>query len=84
MIETDQKETTCKPQTRHVLSEVFDRYIEDTITEEQLRRVLDPVIKMIMEGKFDRPYRKALKRVARAISSVFSNKKSSSERKYYS
>ena len=39
------------------LKEIFDHYIEDTITSEQIRRVLEPVLKMIREGKFDRPRR---------------------------
>ena len=35
------------------LKEIFDRYSEDSITEEQVQRVLEPVLKMIYEGKFD-------------------------------
>jgi len=37
-----------------VFKVVYDRYIEDTITEEQVMRVLEPIKKMILEGKFDR------------------------------
>jgi len=38
-----------------VLKQIFDRYVEDTISDEQLRRVLEPVLRMIDEGEFDRP-----------------------------
>ena len=37
-----------------VLKEIFDRYAEDTITEEQVQRVLAPVLRMIREGRFDK------------------------------
>ena len=37
-----------------VLKGVFDWYAEYSITEEQIERVLDPVIKMIHDGKFDK------------------------------
>ena len=40
-----------------VLKQIFDKYIEDTITEEQINRVLEPVLKLIREGAFDRPRR---------------------------
>ena len=35
-----------------VLKEIFDRYAEETITDEQLQRVLAPVLKMIQDQKF--------------------------------
>ena len=38
-----------------VLMEILGRCADDTITEEQVQRVLEPVFKMIWEGKFDRP-----------------------------
>jgi len=37
------------------MKQVFDRYIEDSITEEQIRRILEPVLRRIREGAFDRP-----------------------------
>gem|GEM_PF-5629041 len=40
-----------------VLKLVFDKYLEDSITEEQVQRILEPVLKMILEGRFDRPPR---------------------------
>ena len=40
------------------LRNVFDLYAEYSITEEQVERVLAPVIKMIQDGKFDKPRQK--------------------------
>jgi len=39
----------------HPLKQVFDMYIEEEISDEQTRRVLEPVLKMINEGAFSRP-----------------------------
>jgi hypothetical protein len=36
------------------LKQVFDGYIEDTITEEQVQRVLAPVLRLIRDGAFGR------------------------------
>jgi len=36
---------------------IFDEYIENNITDEQVNRILEPVLKMILEGRFDRPAR---------------------------
>ena len=41
-----------------VLKEILDRYAEDTVTDEQVQRVLLPVLKMIRERKFDKPPRR--------------------------
>lgn len=38
-----------------VLKQVFEGYIEDTITDEQVCKVLEPVLKLIEQGAFDRP-----------------------------
>ena len=40
-----------------VLKQVFDKYIEDTITDEQTKRVMEYMIKLIMNGAFNRPNR---------------------------
>ena len=37
-----------------LLSEILNKYAEDSITDEQVQRVLKPVLIMIHEGKFDR------------------------------
>jgi len=39
------------------LKDLFDAHAEETISDEQIRRVLDPVLKMIKEGRFNRPRR---------------------------
>jgi len=36
-----------------VLTEILVRWREETITDEQVHRVLDPVLKMICEGRFE-------------------------------
>ena len=46
-------ETEKKP----VLKQVFDGYIDDTVSNEQICRVLEPVLRLISEGVFDRPRR---------------------------
>lgn len=50
-----------------VLKEIFERYVEDTITEEQVQRVLEPVIRMIREGKFDKPLRNHFWRTVKGL-----------------
>ena len=37
-----------------ILKQVFDGYIEDSVTDEQVHRALAPVLKLIREGVFDR------------------------------
>jgi|GEM_PF-3550169 len=55
------------------LKYVFDRYIEEEISDEQIRRVLDPVLRLIREGKFSRPrHRKSAARPALSVLSVLS------------
>lgn len=40
-----------------VLKEIFEKHSEDTITYDQLYRILEPVLQMISEGRFDRRYK---------------------------
>lgn len=35
-----------------VLKTIFDKYAEDTVTDEQVKRILTPIIRMIFEGRF--------------------------------
>ena len=37
-----------------ILKKIFDKYANDTITDEQISRILEPVFIMIYEGEFDR------------------------------
>jgi len=37
------------------LTQVFDGYIEDTVTDEQVQKVLEPVLRLIRTGAFNRP-----------------------------
>jgi len=39
------------------LKQVFDKYIEDTVTDEQVEKVLKPVLRLIRSGAFSRPRR---------------------------
>ena len=45
-----------KPKKSPVLKEIFDKYAEETSSDEQIQRILEPVLRMIAEGKFDRPW----------------------------
>ena len=36
------------------LKELFDKYTDDTISDEQVNRVLAPILEMIQEGRFDK------------------------------
>ena len=45
-----------KPSNAPVLKKIFDRYAKETITDEQIRRIMAPVLRMIQEGKFDRSF----------------------------
>ena len=41
--------------SKSVIKQIFEGYIEDTISDEQIRRILEPVLKLINEGAFDKP-----------------------------
>ena len=43
-------------QSARILKSIFNKYIEDSITEEQIERLLRPILQMIKEGRFDRVY----------------------------
>ena len=47
-------EKSNKPPRFSALKEVFNKYAEETITEEQVLRILAPIISMIREGNFDK------------------------------
>jgi len=51
----DEKVVNKKTSGDTVLKQVFEGYIEDTITDEQVLKVLEPVLKLIEQGVFDRP-----------------------------
>jgi len=38
-----------------VLKQVFDWYVRESISDEQVHRILEPILQMIREGRFDRP-----------------------------
>ena len=63
-----------------VLKQVFDKYIEETISDEQTERVLAPVIRLIMNGAFNRPHRffglggRKSQRPVDFLAKIFSNK----------
>ena len=52
------------------LKAVFDKYADETITDERIRKVLTPVIRMIHEGKFDSSIMQRLKRAIRPFEFV--------------
>ena len=46
-----------RTKNKPALKQIFDGYIEDTVSNEQIHRVLEPVLRLIGEGAFDRPRR---------------------------
>ena len=46
--------STKKSSGPSVLKQIFDGHIEDTITDEQIFRILEPVLRRIRDGAFDR------------------------------
>ena len=44
------------PQKSQVLMDILDGLCAESVTDEQVQRVLEPVLKMIREGKFDAPW----------------------------
>ena len=49
--------TTKYERKPSVMKQIFDKYIDETITDEQIIRVLEPVIRLIRKGAFSRPRR---------------------------
>jgi len=56
-----------KPKKSLVLKEIFDKYAEETSSDEQIQRVLEPVLRMIAEGKFDKPWWYRFKRFVKPL-----------------
>ena len=44
-----------------MLSEILNEHARETISEKQVQRLLRPVIKMINEGRFDKPFFRSYK-----------------------
>ncbi len=53
-----------------LLRQIFDRYAEETITDEQARRVFEPVGRLIREGRFHKRRRPQAARVFASIAAV--------------
>ena len=59
-----------KPQS-FVLKSIFDKYAEEIITDEQIERLLKPILQMIKDGRFDKTHSTVrVRRFYRAILSV--------------
>ena len=52
------RDIAADPSEAFTLKRIFDIYNQETITEEQVQRVLGPILKMIEEGKFDEAVRR--------------------------
>jgi len=46
-----------KEETTSTLKQIVDLYAEETVSDEHIERILEPVVAMIQAGKFDRPRR---------------------------
>ena len=68
-----------KGYSKTVLKDLFDRYADENITDEQIAYLLEPILRMIKDGYFDKSYRRQIKRITRKIASLFSNISSLSE-----
>jgi DNA-directed RNA polymerase specialized sigma subunit, sigma24 homolog len=56
MNSTDTYRVPENPNGPPVLKQIFDKCAEESHTDEQVKRVLEPVLRMIAEGEFDRPW----------------------------
>ena len=43
-----------KMSEKTTLKQIFETYAEESVDDEQVRRVLEPIKKMVNEGRFDR------------------------------
>ena len=46
--------TTPQSQNVHALTQILNKYADETVSDEQVMRVLEPVIAMIKSGMFDK------------------------------
>ena len=46
-----------RPARNSAFKKACDDYIEETVTDEQVWRILEPIIRLIKQGAFDRPRR---------------------------
>lgn len=53
-----------------VLKEIFDKVEEETITEEQIQKILEPIILMIMQGRFRKTFRQRLRSILKPLISI--------------
>ena len=58
---------------KKVLKELFDRYADEFITDEQIANILEPILRLIRSGYFDKTLRSRIRRLVKKISSMFSN-----------
>ena len=43
--------------TKNSLKRLFDLYADETISDEKIHSILEPILRMINEGMFDLPFR---------------------------
>ena len=55
MVDTTSNSEGNKGMKVSVLKLIFDAYEGETITDEQVQRIVDPVIRMIRAGQFNDP-----------------------------
>jgi len=53
------------------LKHMFDRHAEETISDEQVRRVIAPVLARIKTGEFNRPHEKTIEKPEDKLNRVF-------------
>lgn len=70
---TDKCEKTSKvndSSSEPVLKQIFDKYAEENISDERVRLILRPILRMIHEGRFDKPIRERIERIGAMVLSA--------------
>jgi len=67
MTHTGHYDKVKKAHNEPVIKQLFDTYAQESISEEQVIRVLEPIVRMIGEGRFDKPKSSALSWMAKPL-----------------
>jgi len=54
-----------------LLKEIFDKYADDTISDEQIERVLEPIFEKIQKGEFDKKRSPVVDQLKNRLSAFF-------------
>ena len=71
MIDLNEYMKKAEPVKDSVLKKILDKAVEDTILDEQVQRILEPIIRMIYEGRFEKPRSRRLGKLIKLFYSLF-------------